>query len=320
MTATTLPLIRLFASRRLVGLMGVALCGVVTLGMVTAGPAQAQSVAVMVNGEPITNFDIEQRSKLIALSTRKSPPRQQVVDELIDEKVKIREGKKFGVDPSASDIESSFASMSSRMRTTPDALAKSLESQGIRTDTLKSRMRAEMVWTSLVRGRFKDSLLVGEKDVNAALQGDDKATVESFEYQMRPIVLIVPRGSADSGLMESRRKEAEALRGRVQSCADAMQIFKAMPNAAIRDIVVKTSADIPASLREILDKTPVGQLTAPEATRQGVEMVALCGRKPTTADTPKKREIRDKMFQEKYEARSKAYLRDVRKAAMIEYR
>jgi peptidyl-prolyl cis-trans isomerase SurA len=61
-------------------------------------------------------------------------------------------------------------------------------------------------------------------------------------------------------------------------------------------------------------------LTEPEVTKQGVEMVALCGRKPTTIDTPKKKEVRDKMFAAKYEAKSKAYLTEVRKAAMIEYR
>ena len=49
-------------------------------------------------------------------------------------------------------------------------------------------------------------------------------------------------------------------------------------------------------------------------------MVALCGRKPTTVDTPKKREIRDKMFADKFLAKSKSYLQEVRKAAMIEYR
>jgi len=84
--------------------------------------------------------------------------------------------------------------------------------------------------------------------------------------------------------------------------------------------VTKTSADIPQVLREVLDKTPIGHLTAPEQTRQGVEMVALCGRKPTTVDTPKKKEIRDKMYVEKYEAKSKSYLQEARKAAMIEYR
>jgi peptidyl-prolyl cis-trans isomerase SurA len=178
-----------------------------------------------------------------------------------------------------------------------------------------------MVWTSLVRGRFKDSLLVGEKDVVAAAQvkGEEKQEGEAFEYQMQPIVLIVPRGSLPA-LVESRRKEAEALRGRVQTCQEANDLFKTMQNAAIRDTVTKTSADLPAPLRDVLDKTPIGHLTEPEVTKQGVEMVALCGRKPTTIDTPKKKEVRDKMFAEKYEAKSKSYLQEVRKAAMIEYR
>ncbi|MGD0849376.1 MAG: peptidylprolyl isomerase, partial [Bradyrhizobium sp.] len=43
-------------------------------------PLHAQTVAVMVNGEPITNFDIEQRGKLITLSTHKPTDRQQVID------------------------------------------------------------------------------------------------------------------------------------------------------------------------------------------------------------------------------------------------
>ena len=297
-------------------------CVAALILMGCGSPLHAQTVAVMVNGEPITNYDIDQRSKLNFLTTHKAAARQQVIDELIDEKVKIKEGKKYGVDPAASDIDQSFAAMSSRMRTTPEALAKSLESQGVRAETLKARMKAEMVWTSLVRGRYKESLQVGEKDVAAAVQvkgGEDKKETESFEYQMRPIVLIVPRGSAQSAI-EARVKEAEALRSRVQTCDEANAFFKSMQNAAIREIVTKTSADIPAVLREVLDKTTIGHLTAPEVTKQGVEMVALCGRKPTTIDTPMKKEIREKMYAEKYEAKSKSYLQEVRKAAMIEYR
>src|ERR1700726_457229 len=296
-------------------------CVAVLILMGCASPSHAQAVAVMVNGEPITNYDIEQRSKLNFLTTQKPADRQQVVDELIDEKLKIREAKKYGVDPTGADIDQAFAGMSGRMRITPDQLTKSLESQGIRPDTLKSRIRADMVWTSLVRGRYKESLQVGEKDVAAAVQvsGDDKQASDAFEYKMQPIVLIVPRGSAQS-VIETRHKEAEALRNRVQTCDEANALFKSMQNAAIRDPVIKTSADLPAPLREVLDKTPIGHLTEPEVTKQGVEMVALCDRKPTTVDTPKKKEIRDKMFAQKYEAKSQAYLQEVRKAAMIEYR
>ena len=283
----------------------------------SGSPLHAQSVALLVNGEPITNYDIEQRTKLNALTTHKQMPRQEVIDQLIDEKVKIKEAKKYGVDPTSSDIEQSYSGMSSRMRITADQLTKSLESQGIRPDTLKARLKADMVWTSLVRGRFKESLQVGEKEVTAA--AGDQSQAEAFEYQMQPIILIVPKGAAPATI-ESRKKEADALRERVQSCEAANSYFKTMPNAAIRDVVTRTSADLPGPLRELLDKTPIGHLTAPEITKQGVEMVALCGRKPTTIDTPKKREIREKMYTDKYEAKSKAYLQEIRKAAMIEYR
>jgi peptidyl-prolyl cis-trans isomerase SurA len=283
-------------------------------------PLRAQSVVVMVNGEPITSLDVEQRTKLNFLTTRKQMPRKEVIEELINEKVKIKEAKRFGVDPGVSDMDQAFAGMAQRMRLTPDQLTKSLESQGVRPETLKARLKAEMVWGSLVRGRFKESLQVGEKDVNDAAQGSGESTqVDAFEYKLQPIVLIVPRGSAQSAI-DVRRKEAESLRERVTTCEQANSYFKSMQNAAIRDPVTKTSADIPGPLRELLDKTPVGRLTPPEITKQGVEMVALCDRKPTKIDTPKKREIREKMYTQKYEAKSKAYLADIRKAAMIEYR
>ncbi len=287
---------------------------------VGATPARAQSVAAMVNGEPITNFDIDQRMRLMALSNQKGS-RKQVLEDLIDEKVKIKEAKKYGVNPTAADIDSSYASMSQRMRLSPEQLTKTLAGRGIRPETLRERIRADMVWSSLVRGRFKDSLMVTDKAVRTASGdlSDGKSDSNNFEYQMRPIVLVVPRGSS-AATIEMRRKEAETLRSRVQSCDDANTLFRSMRNATIRDTVVKTSADLPQALRELLDKTPVGHLTAPEVTRQGIEMVALCERKPTSGDTPEQRKIREKLYTQKYEARSKSYLQDIRKAAMIEYR
>jgi peptidyl-prolyl cis-trans isomerase SurA len=284
-------------------------------------PARAQTIVVMVNGEPITNLDIEQRSKLTFMTTRKQPNRQDVINELIDEKVKIKEAKRFGVDPTSSDIDQSYAAMAQRMRLTSEQLDQVLEKQGVRPETLRSRIKADMVWGSLVRGRYKESLQVGEKDVAAAVKGmgQEKLEVEASEYKMQPVVLIVPRGSPP-GAYEQRKKEAEALRERVTSCAEANSYFKSMQNATIRDVVTKTSADLPDVLRDLLEKTPVGRLTPPEQTKQGIEMVALCARNKTTVDTPKKKEIRDKMFVEKYEAKSKSYLQEVRKSAMIEYR
>ncbi len=282
-------------------------------------PACAQAVAVMVDGVPITDYDIAQRSKLDFLTTHKHPSRQDVMNELINEKVELNEGKKYSVDPDSSTIDRAYAQMASRMRLSPEQLSKSLGNQGIRPKTLKARIKAEMVWTSLVRGRYKDRLQVTEKDVVAAAKaaGETLQQGNAFKYTMRPVILVVPKGSPPRAI-EGRQKEAAALRARIQSCAEATAYIRDLPNAAIREPVVKTSADLPAPLRKELDDTPIGHLTPPEVTQQGVEMVVLCDRKPTT-DTPQKRKIHDKLYAGKYQATSKSYLQRIRNEAMIEY-
>lgn len=126
-----------------------------TAVLVTSGfgsGVMAQSVAAMVNGEAITNFDIDQRIKLTQLTTRKATSRQEALDELINDKLKVKEGKKYGLDMSSSDIDGAYGNMASRMRLNAEQLNKTLEGHGIRPETLKSRIKADMTWGNLVRG------------------------------------------------------------------------------------------------------------------------------------------------------------------------
>jgi peptidyl-prolyl cis-trans isomerase SurA len=298
----------------------VLLFATLLMPLAVATAAHAQSVVVMVNGSPITTYDIEQRSKLVTLTTRKTAPRQEIIQQLIDDRLKMKEAKKFGINMTPSEVDSSYAAMGQRMGLSADQLSKVLMAQGVRPETMKLRLQADTAWGALVRGRYKQSLMVGERDVRAAAGGDAvPQEAESFEYHLRPVVIFVPRGSSQA-VVERSKKEAETIRERIQSCQEASTTFKSLRQATIRDTIVKTSADLPKNLRELLDKTPVGHMTPPEVTRQGIEMVALCERKVTAADTPAKREARDKLYAQKYEAKSKSYLNDLRKGAMIEYK
>jgi peptidyl-prolyl cis-trans isomerase SurA len=287
-----------------------------------AGPARAQVIMAMVNGDPVTAFDVEQRVKLIRLTEHKEVTQKQALEILIDERAKIKEGKRFGLDMSKSDVDDQFDAMARRMKTSSDQLAKALEQQGIRPEAIKAKIKADYIWQQLVRGRFSQSLLVGDKEIQAALKANGEAKTDdtnSFEYSMRPVVLLVTK-SAESSSVELRRKEAEALRARIQTCDEAKEIFRNLHDAVIRDPVQRTTADIPEALRGTLDSTPVGHLTPPEVTRQGVEMVALCDKKPTTIDSPQRREMRDKLFQRKFDSLGAKYLAEIRRTSMIEYR
>ncbi len=70
----------------------------------------------------------------------------------------------------------------------------------------------------------------------------------------------------------------------------------------------------------MLNSLEIGKLTAPEATAQGIEVFALCGKQETRAETPRKQEARQDIYAKRYEAQSKRYLERVRRSSMIEYK
>jgi peptidyl-prolyl cis-trans isomerase SurA len=283
-------------------------------------PTAAQQVVCMVNGEPITALDIEQRSKFTQLTLRKTPSRQEVVDELINDTLKIHEAKRFKLTASDSDVDSAFAAMASRMGMNAQQLSENLARNGTAPGTLKSRIRADIVWGQLVRGRYQSSLQIGERDILSALETrkkDDKDA--SYEYTLRPILFIVAKGSPP-GRFEERRREAEALKARFQSCDEGIGFARALRDVAVRAPIRRNSADLPPQLRSVLDGMSIGRLTSPEQTPQGIEVFALCAKQETKADTPGKREVREEIFAQRFQTQAARYLEQIRRSAMIECR
>jgi peptidyl-prolyl cis-trans isomerase SurA len=292
--------------------------------LMLAAPAdvRAQQVVAFVNGQPITTLDFEHRSKFMQLSSKKVPTRKEVLDSLIDEILKVAEAKRYTIDVPDSEVDNAYKNVATRMNLDEQKLTQLLTAAGASDDTLKRSLRAQIAWTNLVRGRYRASLEIVDKDVEAQLQlhkPGEKASQVGYEYIMRPVVFIVPHGSADT-VVEARKHEAETLRTRFANCTDGIAFARALPDVAVRDQVSKYSADLAQQLREILDSTAVGHLTPPETTTEGVQMFAICAKKETKTDTPEITEIRNQMFQQKFGAQAKRYLDTLRRQAMIEYK
>jgi peptidyl-prolyl cis-trans isomerase SurA len=288
-------------------------------GLVLAPPVAVAQVVVMVNGQPITELDIKQRARLMQLSTQKNPPRQEVLNELINEQLKIIEAKRFKFEIDRAQVDRAFSGMASRMRMNADQFSAFLDRSGVGASTLKTRIKADLTWQQLVRGRFQESLQVGEKDILANLATSASEAAIGYDYTLRPILFVVPAG-ATGPQYDAKRREAEALRARFLNCKDGIGFARALREVAIRDEVVRNSAELPGPVRKTLAETEVGRLTPPEITKNGVEVFAVCAKKQTTAITPQKQQAREKVFAKRFEEKSESYLKDIRQRAMIEYR
>jgi peptidyl-prolyl cis-trans isomerase SurA len=205
------------------------------------------------------------------------------------------------------------------MRLTADQLTQQLTKSGVNAATLKARIKADIAWPALVRGRYQASLQIGEKDLLTAMDSKAEDSV-GYDYTLRPILFLIPAGSAEA-FVEGRKREAEGLRSRFQGCEEGIAFARALKDIAIREQVNRSSADIPAELRKVLEGIEVGRLTPPEVTKFGIEMFAICEKKASAADnTPGKRKARETIMAERFEQRSKQWMQEIRRGAMLEYK
>jgi peptidyl-prolyl cis-trans isomerase SurA len=312
---------------------------IAVVGMIacTAAPVSvhAQGAVLIVNGEVITNYDIEQRGKFNMLANHRQQTRQEIIEELIDDKLKAQYARKYRIDITEKDVDTQYADMAKRMRQSAEQLTQVLAQSGIDSKTLKAKILADLSWQYIVRGKFQTSFNFNENAITQEIENQRKKDAENqrngnageakpsdsgvgYDYTLRPVLFLVQRGN--TAAMEARRKDAEALRAQFVNCETGLPAARARRDVIIRDMITKNSSDLAPALREILNKTEIGHLTPPEATPQGVELFALCDRKETTTETPERAQAKNRLFAKEFEARSKALLRELRRQAMIERR
>jgi len=294
----------------------------VALAAALVGPSAAfAQVVVVANGSPITAYDIEQRTKLIATSTHKTPTRQEVIQDLIDDRLKIAKAKSYGFEVPDSEVDQAFGNMAKAQHMTIEQFSQMIERAGIAPATIKERIRAELTWTQLVRGKFSSSLEVGDSDIANALRASNQtdSDVTGYVYTLYPIMVLVPPGS-NAAVVESRRREADSLRSRFSSCGEGLAFVRALRDVAVREPITRSSSDLAQQLRDVLASISVGHLTEPEVTAQGLQMFAVCDKRQSKTDSPLKREVRQQIYARRFDTESKKYLDEIRKQAMIEYK
>ena len=198
--------------------------------------------------------------------------------------------------------------------------AQALERAGISPGAIKARLKAELTWNQMVRGKFGASLQVNEGDIaNMMRARNESESTVGYIYTLYPVTVVIAAGSSPAAV-EAKRREAENLRQRFNSCKSGLAMARAQRDVAVREPITRSSADLPDALRDLLAKLEIGRLSTPDATPQGLQMFALCGKRESAQDSPMKRELREQLFSKRFEAESKKFLEEIRKSAMIEYK
>lgn len=282
----------------------------------SAAPAAAQSIAVVVNGQPILSSEIKSRAALLALAGGgKGGGVAAAREELVDEKLKVMEAARYGITASDAQVDAAFASIAARTKLSPEQFTKAIGQRGVTAQTLKSRIKAEIAWGQLVRRKFAAQLAAREKEVVASIagKGDNKAV----QYTLRQVVFVLPKGASDAQASQ-RRAEANAARGRFPGCDQAVQFASSLRDVAVKEPVTRSSAQLGKEMNDNLSKLQTGQLTAPERSELGFEMIAVCERKDIADDNMLRRQAQEELGSKQAEEKSKQYLQQLKTRAVVQ--
>lgn len=288
-------------------------CAVFLMALIPASGAFAVTLVAVVNGVPITSYDVDQRVALQQISGQ-TANRTTATNELIDEAIQVSEAIRLGANVNQSQVDAAFANVAQQVGMSVSQFEQALVQSGVAPDTLKQRIKAQIYWSLLLQQHLQIANPVNQTDVTAQLlaQGADQ-TVR--EYRLQQIIFVVPQNSTNA-YVNQRRSEAQTFRQRFTGCENTMALAANLRDVTVRDIGRDTSS-LSASQRQALETTAAGHTTSPERTSLGIEVIAVCSVEVVQANEQARAEIQNQLLIDQGDQIGQDYLAELRERAII---
>jgi len=134
---------------------------------------ETQAISVIVNDEVISRYDVNQRVRLILVTSGIPPTEEnlkrietQSVKALINERIQLQEASKLEVPESQEEIQLMLDRIARGNQTTSEGIIENITSQGVKVDTLISQIKSELLWNKIVRGRFGSYINISDDEIN----------------------------------------------------------------------------------------------------------------------------------------------------------
>jgi len=148
------------------------------------------NVIVSIDNSIITELDINKEINFLKFvnkdqATGSSDPfKKEIINSLIDRKIKDIETNSFKIEVSEKEIENNLYSYLERMKINNEILNSFYNQNEIEKDYLKNIIKIDMKWSKLIRQMYESRLNVNLTEVNRELEKKDAEDDEKLKKQL----------------------------------------------------------------------------------------------------------------------------------------
>jgi peptidyl-prolyl cis-trans isomerase SurA len=246
--------------------------------------------SAIVNGQVITQTDIDHRLALLALANNTPIPKEeeerlrvQVLSNLIDETLQIQAADAAGIKVNPSDIDRTVARVAENVKRKPDDLASFLKQSGSSISSIRRQIQGEIAWQRLQRQKIESGISVGDDEVKAYIDRMN-ASKGTQEYRVGEIYLEATSAN-QAQVAQQAQQIVAALRQGASFAGYARQYGQSSAAAVGGDLGWIRPEQLPDPIAQTLLQMQAGQLSQPIPVPGGISIIAVQDtRKVLTAD------------------------------------
>ncbi len=300
--------------------LALPLSGAMFAANMFAGYAHASEIKYVVNGLPVTSYDIARRAAFLKLQRRGGNVSQKAADEMIEQALRAVELQRLRINVSDKQVEEAFARFASGNRMKPAQMVQVLNQTGVTAKHFKEFVRVQIGWNQALGARYRATGQLSEQDAVQRMlqQGGEKPT--ATEYFLQQVIFVVPNDQRKS-ILGKRKREADALRGRFKGCDSTREFAKGLIDVTVRDLGRVLEPELPSDWEKLIKATKPGSATSARETPRGVEFIGICSTREVSDDRVAQMIFSNEgTVNEKAEDLSAKYLKELREKARISKR
>lgn len=158
------------------------------------GPGDVKIIAV-VNGEMISSTDIEERAKAFVMNTRipfnaetKKMIIAKVIQSAIDEKLKLQEAERQGIEISDKEIDASIQNFEQNNKIPAGQLKSLLAKEGVSMKVFREQMKSDLAWIRVIRRQLMAAGNITDKEIEESINQSAKDMMTP-KYMVSEIVI-----------------------------------------------------------------------------------------------------------------------------------
>ena len=301
---------------------------------IESSPDVVDRVICVVNNDAITQYELdeaelyylaENREQMTDGEARKAL-RDRLLQTLIENRIQLQQAERDKVVIEDAELADNVADIMHKVKAKDEKeFEEIVKSQGLTVERVRKRLREQLMVQRVIRRKVALRISVTEQEIDKYLVDNREKLETGLTFAPRHILVVPDPNKGEEGWLEARKKveDVYALLLEGQDFGELAKKFSEDPSGKDGGGLGNIKrGELAPDIEEAILRLQPGEVSTPFRSQVGYHLFKLDSRETLSGDAlvQVRSQVRDILYRQKYDARLKDWLVEIKQRAIIDVR